>query len=60
MINNGNEELKKKENRTFEDIEKNIFGIFSNLEDDYKDILKDIHNKKKNFRRSFNITESKT
>ena len=51
MINNGNEELKKKENRTFEDIEKNIFGIFSNLEDDYKDILKDIHNKKKNFRR---------
>ena len=28
MINNGNEELKKKENRTFEDIEKKYFWNF--------------------------------
>ena len=60
MSNNGNEDVKEKEKNNFKDIEKNIFGIFSNLEDDYKNILKDIRTNKKDIRRrSFNFLEPK-
>ena len=35
-------------------IEKNKFGVFSNIENDYKYILKGINNKKKKKNKSFN------
>ena len=54
MNNDIMEEKKKEENYSM--MEKNIYGLFSNLEEDYEHILKDIH-KKNNQRKSFNYPE---
>ena len=40
-------------------IEKNKFGVFSNIENDYKYILKGINNKKKKENKTFNKFQMK-